>query len=939
MLGRGSMPRATTPSKGRTRRLVPALCLALVAVVLLGAARPSPPAGRAGKAASVAVSLSPPSGPPTTTISVSASGFSPDEHVEVFLDRADVDSRQADTYGVISNLSIQVPVAAVPGRHWVTLVDPATGTTAQARFQVIQPWHQSGSHASRDRLNPFENVITPINASTLVEVGRGDTGGTVESSPAVVSGGAFIGSDDGMVYRFPPAGCGKPPCAPTWTGATGGPVTSSPAVSGQQVYVGSQDGALYAFKSRCAAGGGQCTPIWTGQTGGPIRSSPTVGTGVYVGSDDGRLYAFRKGGCGGSTCAAVWTAATGGAISSSPAAGLGQVVVGSEDANVYAFDSTTGAPTWVAATGGPVTASPALAGSVVYVGSSDGTLYAFSASCGSGGSTCSPMWTGHAAGAIESSPAVAYGDVFVGSDDGTLYAFPADGCGSSSCAPTWTASTGGPVTSSPAAGGGVVFVGSGDGTVYAFNGRSGAPLWTYPVGSPVLSSPAISDGLAEVGAGTSLYAFRLANPPPPPAKPDPSSLTALSTPIRHVVVIDEENHSFDNVLGALCVQDARCDGATSGLLPDGTFIPLATAPDVVPEVDHSVAAQMAAIAGGAMSGFSLVHGCGSQTGYACYSQYLPSQIPAEAALARSFALSDRTFEDGTPPSWGAHLDLVTAQLDGFTGDNPTPAPGPQPGPGWGCDSNKQTYWSNGGPAMLVPTCVPRADGSGPFEPSPVSWVPSIMDRLDAAGYNWRLYAGTAAGSGYIWATCPTLAECIYGPQVNDLVASDRVLTDAASGSLPSLSFVQPSFPNSQHNGESMAEGDNWVSSVVSAIEGGPQWASVAIFITEDDCGCFYDHVPPPPSLGIRVPMIIVGPYARAGFTDSTVASFASLLAYAEHTLGIAPLASTDAGAYDYAQSFDYSQQPIAPIALPRTRIPPAEIRWIRAHPPDPNDPT
>jgi phospholipase C len=121
--------------------------------------------------------------------------------------------------------------------------------------------------------------------------------------------------------------------------------------------------------------------------------------------------------------------------------------------------------------------------------------------------------------------------------------------------------------------------------------------------------------------------------------------------------------------------------------------------------------------------------------------------------------------------------------------------------------------------------------------------------------------------------------------------------------------------NSQHNGDSMQTGDNYLGSVVSAVMNGPQWSSTAIFITYDDCGCFYDHVPPPAGLGIRVPMVIVSPYAIAGHTDHNVASFASMLAYTEHTLGLAALGSADQNAYDYSQSFDYSQTPLAPAVL------------------------
>jgi phospholipase C len=137
----------------------------------------------------------------------------------------------------------------------------------------------------------------------------------------------------------------------------------------------------------------------------------------------------------------------------------------------------------------------------------------------------------------------------------------------------------------------------------------------------------------------------------------------------------------------------------------------------------------------------------------------------------------------------------------------------------------------------------------------------------------------------------------------------------------------------------MTVGDNWIGQVVGAIMNGPQWGSTAIFITWDDCGCFYDHVAPPPGLGIREPMVIVSPYAKPGFTDSNTASFASMLAFTEHTFGLPPLGIADATAYDYSASFDFGKAPLPPITLSRHKLPPGVERWLKTHPPDPNDPT
>jgi phospholipase C len=118
---------------------------------------------------------------------------------------------------------------------------------------------------------------------------------------------------------------------------------------------------------------------------------------------------------------------------------------------------------------------------------------------------------------------------------------------------------------------------------------------------------------------------------------------------------------------------------------------------------------------------------------------------------------------------------------------------------------------------------------------------------------------------------------------------------------------------------------------------GPDWDSTAIFITWDDCGCFYDHVPPPTDLGIREPFLIVSPYAKPGFTDSNVASFASMLTFAERTFGLAPLSNIDADAYAYEDAFDFTQAPLRPIALPQHPVPELSIRWLTHNPVDDRD--
>jgi phospholipase C len=210
-----------------------------------------------------------------------------------------------------------------------------------------------------------------------------------------------------------------------------------------------------------------------------------------------------------------------------------------------------------------------------------------------------------------------------------------------------------------------------------------------------------------------------------------------------------------------------------------------------------------------------------------------------------------------------------------------------------------------------------------------------MDRMDAAGVTWRMYAANSSQPGsYVWATCPSFAECLYGPQHTNVMPTDTILTDAQKGTLPNFSLVLPgggqAAASSQHNGSSMLKGDNWIGKVVSAIENGPDWSSTAIFITYDDCGCFYDHVTPSSNpdgtkQGPRVPMVIVSPYAKPGLTDSTPATFASILAYEEYVFGLPALGANDAAAYRFTNAFDYSQVPLARVQTVQSQIPPGEI--------------
>jgi phospholipase C len=437
----------------------------------------------------------------------------------------------------------------------------------------------------------------------------------------------------------------------------------------------------------------------------------------------------------------------------------------------------------------------------------------------------------------------------------------------------------------------------------------------------------------------------------------PGVTQAQPSPIQHVVVIYLENHSFDNLLGFWCDDNpGRCpDGGmpSSVRLSNGAVVTPGTDPDKVPNVLHNVAAQVAAIDGGKMDGWQKIPdgSCNAATGYRCVSGYQPAQEPNITALAQHFAISDKTFSLGDSASWTGHMAIVAASQDGFHGDNPVTMKGVTAGPGWGCDSNRVTPWlAPNGRTEVVPSCVPAhipgLPFGGAFEHTPVKTIPTIMDRLDTAGLSWKLYGANSKQNGYIWSICPTFAECLDTSQDANLVPDQQFLNAAAAGTLPAFSVVTPGgpdFANSCHNGVSMTACDNWVGQLAGAVEHGPDWSSTAVFITWDDCGCFYDQVPPGTNpdgtaQGPRVPLIIASPFARPGFTDTAATTFAGILAFTEHNFGLQPLGINDAQAYPFSNAFNFSQAPRRPVGMVHRPLP-AWARHIHLTPALEHDPT
>jgi outer membrane protein assembly factor BamB len=245
-----------------------------------------------------------------------------------------------------------------------------------------------------------------LDAATGTKKWAYSTGGSqVGDDPAVVGGVVYFGTVESHTLYALDAATG----AKKWTYQTSGSILSSPTVVGGVVYVGSDDNTLYALDAATGA------KKWTYWTRGSIESSPAVAGGVvYVGSFDGNVYAFDA-----ATGAKKWAYRTGNNVYNSLAVSGGVVYVGAGDGNVYALDATTGAKKWAYRIGsplGPSISSPAVAGGMVYVGSR-GNVYALDAATGA------KKWISPIPASTD--PELAGGLVYFGGGAGYVYAIDA----------------------------------------------------------------------------------------------------------------------------------------------------------------------------------------------------------------------------------------------------------------------------------------------------------------------------------------------------------------------------------------------------------------------------------------------------------------------------------------------------------------------------------
>ena len=277
--------------------------------------------------------------------------------------------------------------------------------------------------------------------------------------------------------------------------------------------------------------------------------------------------------------------------------------------------------------------------------------------------------------------------------------------------------------------------------------------------------------------------------------------------------------------------------------------------------------------------------------------YVPrAQIAPYWTMANQYVLADHMFASNLDGSFIAHQYAVAAYASEAV-DFP------------------QSYWGcEGGKLDTVPTLTSQRA----YGPNIVACFnnPTIGTEADAAGVSWRFYAGSIYGDGALWSSYQADSAVFNGPDWSTDVISppSQFLSDIGAGQLANITWIAPTYENSDHPGLDSSTGPAWVASLVNAVGTSKFWNSTAIFIMWDDWGGWFDPVKPVykdyDGLGFRVPLLIVSPYAKRGYVTHVQYETASVLRCMEDTFGLSPLAAADARANDPAtDALNYNQQP------------------------------
>jgi phospholipase C len=378
--------------------------------------------------------------------------------------------------------------------------------------------------------------------------------------------------------------------------------------------------------------------------------------------------------------------------------------------------------------------------------------------------------------------------------------------------------------------------------------------------------------------------------------------SSITGKFNHIVILDQENRTPDNLFGSNPTFEPGVEIATSGINSTGAtvpFTPVALASCY--DLSHSHQSFERAYNKGAMNGSDKVTvlpepGCvpGPNPQFR-YVDNSSGTVQPYFDLATHYGFANRMFQTNQGPSFPSHQFLLSGTSAPTTGSDLFAAEDPTT-PFSGCAS---------GPSISVALINPEGVETRAF---PCFDHPTMVDLLESGGLTWRYYAASAVplwnAPNSISALCNVqmvngALACTGSEWANVVLNPATVLTDMQNCNLANVSWVTPTGQNSDHAADNTGGGPSWVASIVNAIGTSTcgYWQNTAILITWDDWGGWYDHVPPPqlgqPNgwgtsyvYGFRVPLLVVSAYTPAGYVSNANHDFGSMLRFVETTFGL-----------------------------------------------------
>ena len=428
--------------------------------------------------------------------------------------------------------------------------------------------------------------------------------------------------------------------------------------------------------------------------------------------------------------------------------------------------------------------------------------------------------------------------------------------------------------------------------------------------------------------------------------------------IKHVIIIEQENRSFDNYFGTypgadgIPMKNGKPTACVSNPASGGCTKPYHDTKDVDGGGPHGEVNAVADVNGGKMNGFIIqrdasLKSCTSVDDPACNTStgavpdvmgyHTAAEIPNYWTYAKDFALDDHMFEPVKSWSLPDHLYLVSGWSAKCKNANPFSCVNAIIGP-QSVQAMQQAVDQalKTGTADIVDAWT---DITWLLYLKHVSWAYYVQtgDQPDCADDSAETCAPVAqsATTPGIWNPLPIFEDVQKDGQLKNILPLNSYFASAKSGTLPSVVWITPSQADSEHPPASVHQGQAYVTAVINAAMKSPDWDSTAIFLQWDDWGGFYDNVIPPVvdqnGYGLRVPAMVISPYAKKGYIDHQVLSSDAYLKFIEDDfLNGARLNPKTDGRPDprpdvredepilgsMANDFDFSQKPRAPVLLP-----------------------